>query len=76
MGQRRKVHLKWDSVPFLLVHLACIAVFWVPFSAGLLALFAGLTLLKMFGITGGYHRYFAHTRLPNRASTSGRISFS
>jgi len=60
MKQGRKVHRKAKSLLFILAHLACIAVLWVPFSAGLLALFAGVTLIRMFGITAGYHRYFAH----------------
>ena len=60
MKERRKVHLKWSSLPFILAHLACITAFWLPFSTGLLALFLSLTLLRMFGITAGYHRYFAH----------------
>ncbi len=60
MKQGKKVHRKAKSLLFILAHLACIAVLWVPFSAGLLALFAGVTLIRMFGITAGYHRYFAH----------------
>ena len=60
MSQRREVRRKGKSLLFILAHLACLAVLWVPFSAGLLALFAGVTLIRMFGITAGYHRYFAH----------------
>jgi len=47
-------------IPFALLHLSCIAVIWVGvswFAAG--AAFA-LYLLRMFAITGFYHRYFSH----------------
>jgi len=49
------------SLPFLLVHLAALATpFLAPLTPGLAALAAGLYLVRMFGITAGYHRYFAH----------------
>src|SRR5215471_17440889 len=48
------------SAPFIVLHLALLTVFLVPVSAGALALCAATYLLRMFGITGGYHRYFAH----------------
>jgi stearoyl-CoA desaturase (delta-9 desaturase) len=47
-------------VPFIGLHLACLGVIWVgisPFAVGVaLALYA----LRMFAITGFYHRYFSH----------------
>jgi stearoyl-CoA desaturase (delta-9 desaturase) len=47
-------------LPFLAIHIACIAVFSVGVSrcAVIMALF--LYTLRMFAITGFYHRYFAH----------------
>jgi stearoyl-CoA desaturase (delta-9 desaturase) len=48
------------AVPFLALHLALASVFFVPVSAGLVALCAFTYFIRMFGITGGYHRYFAH----------------
>ena len=42
------------------IHASCLLAFFVPFSWGLVALFAASFWLRMFGITGGYHRYFAH----------------
>jgi stearoyl-CoA desaturase (Delta-9 desaturase) len=42
------------------MHLACLLVFFVPFSYGVLALAVGGYLLRMWAITAGYHRYFAH----------------
>src|SRR5277367_6197789 len=48
------------TLPFMLVHLACLAVFIVGVSP--VALLAGLVayLVRMFAITGFYHRYFSH----------------
>jgi stearoyl-CoA desaturase (delta-9 desaturase) len=47
-------------VPFVLMHLACLAAFWTGVSpvALLVALIA--YLVRMFAITGFYHRYFSH----------------
>jgi len=57
------------SVPFLLVHAAAVAApFLAPVTPGLAALAAGLYVARMFGITAGYHRYFAH-----RAYRTGRV---
>lgn len=46
--------------PFALLHLGCLGVIWVGFSwtAALTAL--GLYLVRMFAITGFYHRFFSH----------------
>ncbi|HXI19807.1 MAG TPA: acyl-CoA desaturase [Gemmatimonadales bacterium] len=42
------------------IHAACLLVFVVGVSPGLLLLLAATFFVRMFGITGGYHRYFAH----------------
>jgi stearoyl-CoA desaturase (Delta-9 desaturase) len=56
------------SLPFLAVHAAAIAApFLAPVTSGLVALAAAAYLVRMFGITAGYHRYFAH-----RAFKTGR----
>lgn len=49
-----------EAVPFILVHLACLAAFLTGVHVSDLAIAAGLYALRMFGITAGYHRYFAH----------------
>ncbi|GAB2627991.1 acyl-CoA desaturase [Novilysobacter erysipheiresistens] len=46
--------------PFVVMHLACIAVLWVGVSPVALAVAAGLYALRMFALTGFYHRYFSH----------------
>jgi stearoyl-CoA desaturase (Delta-9 desaturase) len=47
-------------IPFFLVHAVCLAVFWVGFSWIALAVCVGLYVVRMFAITGFYHRYFSH----------------
>ena len=47
-------------VPFVGMHLACLAVFWVGTSAAAVAVAVALYVLRMFAITGFYHRYFSH----------------
>ncbi len=47
-------------VPFILLHVACIGVFFVGFSQFALMVSIILYLLRMFAITGFYHRYFSH----------------
>jgi stearoyl-CoA desaturase (delta-9 desaturase) len=46
--------------PFIGLHLACLAVFWVGASATAVGVAAGLYWVRMFAITGFYHRYFSH----------------
>ncbi len=48
------------SLPFALVHLAPLAAFFVDVRWQDWAVCAVLYLVRMFGITSGYHRYFAH----------------
>ena len=45
---------------FVTIHLSLLFVFVVHLSWGIAALALGGYLLRMFAITGGYHRYFAH----------------
>ena len=47
-------------VPFVVLHLGCLGVFWVGWSP--VAVWAALILylIRMFAITGFYHRYFSH----------------
>ena len=47
-------------IPFAGLHLGCLAVLWVGWSAP--AIIAGIILYiaRMFAITGFYHRYFSH----------------
>jgi len=48
------------SVPFVALHLALVAVFFVDVSWPVVLLCFATYFWRMFGVTGGYHRYFAH----------------
>jgi stearoyl-CoA desaturase (delta-9 desaturase) len=48
------------TVPFVALHLALVAVFFVDVSWQVVLLCFAAYFWRMFGITAGYHRYFAH----------------
>jgi stearoyl-CoA desaturase (delta-9 desaturase) len=49
------------AVPFVLIHVAAVVTpCLVPFTWTALGLCVALYFVRMFGITGVYHRYFAH----------------
>ncbi len=53
--------INWTRVvPFILLHLAVAGVFWVGFSWVAFWVCVALYLIRMFAITGFYHRYFSH----------------
>jgi stearoyl-CoA desaturase (delta-9 desaturase) len=71
--QQQKSLISWipnclQASPFIGMHLALLAVFFVPVTTEALLLCGALYIVRMFGITGGYHRYFAH-----RSYKAGRI---
>jgi stearoyl-CoA desaturase (Delta-9 desaturase) len=49
-----------SAIPFVLVHLACIAAFWTGVTFQAVAICLVLYWLRIFGIGAGYHRYFSH----------------
>ncbi len=52
---------RWvESVPFWGVHLACLLVIWAGWSWTAVITCAALYFVRMFAITGAYHRYFSH----------------
>ena len=62
--------IDWPRVvPFLLLHVACLAVIWVGWSPFAVAWAVALYLVRMFAITAFYHRYFSH-----RAFKTGRVA--
>jgi len=48
------------TIPFVLVHLACFAAIWTGVTTGALITCITLYVVRMFGTTAGYHRYFSH----------------
>ena len=57
----RPDRVEWvRTLPFLVLHLGCLGVIWVGWSWAAVAVAAGLYFVRMFAITGFYHRYFSH----------------
>jgi stearoyl-CoA desaturase (Delta-9 desaturase) len=53
--------LDWVRLlPFLGMHLTCLAVFWVNVSTVAVVTALSMYAIRMFAITGFYHRYFSH----------------
>src|SRR5215469_12746116 len=48
------------SLPFFLVHLAALLIFFLPFHWYYLVTCLALLVVRMFFVTAGYHRYFSH----------------
>ena len=56
-----ELRVQWSkTVPFAILHLGCLGVFWVGWSRSALVFCLLNYLLRMFAITAGYHRYFSH----------------
>ncbi len=47
-------------IPFLLVHLAALGVFWTGFTTTAVVLCISLYVVRMWALTAGFHRYFSH----------------
>lgn len=45
---------------FWLIHIGCIGIFWVGFSWTAVVMCLALYVIRMFAITGAFHRYFSH----------------
>ena len=70
-GPARPAHepIRWGRIwPFLVLQAACLLVFVVGWSPVAVITAAALYLLRMFGITAFYHRYFSH-----RTFKAGRV---
>ena len=53
--------VEWLRIlPFLAMHLGCALVIWVGWSPFAVGVAVALYALRMFAITGFYHRYFSH----------------
>jgi len=62
------------ALPFAGMHVACLWVFQVGVSATALWVALGLYALRMFAITGFYHRYFSHRSF--RTSRAVQFAFA
>jgi len=52
--------LSWKSIPFVMLHLTCLAVLLVGVSLPAVLVCVALYAIRMFALTAGYHRYFSH----------------
>jgi stearoyl-CoA desaturase (delta-9 desaturase) len=53
--------INWlSSMPYFGVHLMCLFVFYVGAKPVDLLVCLGLYVIRMWGVTAGYHRYFSH----------------
>jgi len=48
------------SVPFIILHIGCLGVIWTGWSWTAVGVAFALYVIRMFAITGLYHRYFCH----------------
>ncbi|WP_174236124.1 acyl-CoA desaturase [Rhodanobacter sp. L36] len=72
VDEDREDRVDWlRAAPFIAMHLACAAVFWVGASPVALIVAAALYAVRMFALTGFYHRYFSHRTF----STSRAVQF-
>lgn len=62
-------HVSPAVIPFLLFHVAAIGVFWSGFTVQAVIMCGVLYAVRVFGITGGYHRLLSH-----RAYKTGRVT--
>ncbi len=49
-----------DAIPFVLVHLSLVGIFWTGFTTQAVVLCISLYLVRMWAVTAGFHRYFSH----------------
>ena len=57
----RGARTNWTTnLPFISVHFACLLVLWTGITPTAAWLGLATLLVRMFGLTGGYHRYFCH----------------
>lgn len=48
------------ALPFIVLHLGCFGLIFVGVNAVSIAVMLGMYFVRMFAITGFYHRYFSH----------------
>jgi len=66
---------EWGRLlPFIILHLGCLGVFWVGWSPVAVGVCALLYVVRMFLVTGVYHRYFCHKSY--KASRSVQFLFA
>jgi len=70
-----KGQVDWLRImPFMGLHLACFGVIWVGWSWIAVVVAIALYIVRMFAITGFYHRYFSHRSY--RTSRAAQFCFA
>lgn len=66
----RKLQVDWvRTIPFIVLHLSALFVFVVGWSPVAVLIAILLYLIRMFAITGFYHRYFSHKAFKTSRAT-------
>jgi stearoyl-CoA desaturase (delta-9 desaturase) len=68
------VSAKTNRLSFWVIHAVCLGAFWTGVSPVALAVCLGFYVLRMFAITGWYHRYFSHNAF--KAGRKTRFAFA
>jgi stearoyl-CoA desaturase (delta-9 desaturase) len=61
VGEVHGKTVEWLRIlPLIFLHVMCLGIFWVGWSPVAVAVAVLMYLVRMFAITGFYHRYFSH----------------
>jgi stearoyl-CoA desaturase (delta-9 desaturase) len=75
IAEREPLCVDWlRCLPFVVMHTACLGVIWVGWSGTAVAVAVALYAIRMFAITGFYHRYFSHRTF--KTSRVGQFLFA
>ena len=68
------VSTKTNRISFWLIHVGCLGAIWTGVSPVAIAVCLGFYALRMFAITGWFHRYFSHNSF--QAGRKTRFAFA
>jgi stearoyl-CoA desaturase (delta-9 desaturase) len=73
--EREPLCVDWlRCIPFVAMHSMCFGIIWVGWSPFAVTMAAALYFVRMFAITGLYHRYFSHRAF--KTSRLGQFFFA
>jgi len=62
------------AIPFIILHVGCLGLIWVGWSPAAAMVAVALYFIRMFAVTGLYHRYFCHKAF--RTSRAAQFIFA
>lgn len=75
LDHKEPLGISWlHCLPFVAMHVMCLGVLWVGWSPVAVGAAVTLYVLRMFAITGFYHRYFSHRTF--KTSRLGQFMFA